>query len=384
MSTGAPAPTDVLFAPLKIRSLELPNRIVMSPMTRERCPRGIPGPDVAAYYRRRAEGGTGLIITEGVAIDHPSAVDSPNVPRLHTAEARDGWRAVVDAVHAAGGKIVPQLWHVGPLWGAMAGVDPSVAPMRPSGLWGRPGHTYYPKDYIDRASLPTAAMTDDDIDGVIAAFARSARHAMQSGFDGIALHGGHGYLLDSFLWSATNRRDDHWGGDTERRTRFPAAVVRAIRQEIGPHMPIFFRFSQHKQQDYRARIADTPEELAVALNALVDAGVDVLDASVRRFDAPAFEGSPRSLAGWAKHLTGVPAMAVGSVGLGATLQESMGQGHSGTHDNIPELLRRLACGEFDLAGIGRMHLADPALTRRLRDAGPLPAFDRQLHQLPLH
>ncbi|MEU6657638.1 12-oxophytodienoate reductase [Streptomyces sp. NPDC046821] len=369
---------------MTIRSLTVPNRVVMSPMTREHSPGGVPGADVAAYYRRRAEGGTGLIITEGVAIDHPSAVDSPDVPRLHGAEALEGWRDVVAGVHAAGGKIIPQLWHVGPLWGAMAEVDPSIAPMRPSGLWGGPGHTYYPSDYVERASRPTAAMTDDDIEAVIAAFARSARHAMEVGFDGIALHGGHGYLLDSFLWAATNTRDDHWGGDVSGRTRFPAAVIDAIRATVGPEVPIFFRFSQHKQQDYAARIADTPDELAVILNALVDAGVDVLDASVRRFDAPAFEGSTRSLAGWAKHLTGAVTMAVGSVGLGTTLQESLSQGQAGALDNIPELLRLLGRSEFDLAGVGRLHLADPSLTRRLRDASPLPEFDKQLHQLRLH
>nr|WP_026303320.1 NADH:flavin oxidoreductase [Jongsikchunia kroppenstedtii] len=370
---------STLFSPLRVRSLELPNRIVMSPMTRQHSPGGVPGADVAAYYRRRAAGGTGLIVTEGVAIDHPSAVDSPAVPRLHGDAALAGWRHVVDEVHAAGGRIVPQLWHVGPLWGAMADVDPDVVPMRPSGLWGRPGVTVYPQDYLDASATPTAAMTDADLDAVVAAYVRSARNAVAAGFDGIAIHAGHGYLLDAFLWAETNRRDDQWGGDLERRTRFPAAVVRAIRREIGDELPIFYRFSQHKQQDFGARVADTPEELGVILRALADAGVDVFDASCRRFDQPAFDGSPLTLAGWAKELTGAISMAVGSVGLTKPTREDRVV-ESAPIDNVHRLLDS---GEIDLIAIGRLHLADPALASTLR-RGAVPAFDRAVHEGRLH
>lgn len=364
-----------LFSPLKIRSLEVANRIVMSPMTREHSPGGVPTADVAAYYAGRAAGGTGLIVTEGVAVDHPGAVDSPAVPRLHGDAALAGWRHVVDEVHAVGGRIVPQLWHVGPLWGAMADVDPAVVPMRPSGLWGTPGRTVYPQDYIDRSMTPTAAMTEEDIDEVIDAYARSARNAVEVGFDGIAIHAGHGYLLDSFLWTETNQRDDAWGGDLQRRTRFPVAVVRAIRDAIGEDLPIFYRFSQHKQQDYQARIADTPEELGKILRALEEAGVDVFDASCRQFDQPAFEGSPLTLAGWAKELTGAMSMAVGSVGLSKSLRDE-GVASPAPLDNVHALLER---GEFDLVAFGRLHLADPTLATTLR-AGEVPTFDRELHQ----
>ncbi|MCK8672834.1 NADH:flavin oxidoreductase [Rhodococcus sp. NPDC003382] len=369
-----------LFRPLTVRSLELPNRIVMSPMTRSHSPGGVPGPDVAEYYRRRAAGGTGLIVTEGVAIDHPTAVDNPRVPRMHGDDALDGWRRVVDAVHAEGGRIIPQLWHVGPLWGAMtSNVDPALTPMRPSGVWGEPGVTTYSDEYVAQASRPCRPMTDDDITDVISAYARAARAALDVGFDGVALHGGHGYLLDAFLWASTNRRDDEWGGDLQRRTRFPAAVVAAIRAGIGEDAPIFFRFSQHKQQDYTARIAETPDELGTILGALADAGVDVFDASIRRFDVAAFEGSDLSLAGWAKKLTGAMSMAVGSVGIATTLRETRLGVAAPSRDNIPELERRLAAGEFDLAAIGRLHLADPQLATTLRAGGPLPEFDQGVH-----
>lgn len=372
--------TNPLFQPLRIRSLELSNRIVMSPMTRTYSIEGVPGRDVADYYRRRAEGGTGLIVTEGVAIDHETAVDHANVPNLHTPAAQAGWRKVVDDVHAAGGKIVPQLWHVGPLWGAMTQMDPSLKPMRPSGEWGPLGVTSYSAAYVERAQASTEAMTEQDIQDVIDAYVRSAKHAIELGFDGIAIHGGHGYLLDSFFWEGTNQRDDAWGGDLERRTRFPAAVVAAIRAAIGPDLPIIYRFSQHKQQDFTAKIAETPEELGVILGALVDAGVDVLDASIRRFDVPAFEGSDLSLAGWAKKLTGAVTMAVGSVGIGKSLRDSRIEGVAPVVDNIPQLEERIGSGEFDLIAIGRLHLADPALATTLRAGGPLPAFDRAVHE----
>ncbi|MBT1253831.1 12-oxophytodienoate reductase [Rhodococcus erythropolis] len=372
--------TNPLFQPLRIRSLELSNRIVMSPMTRTYSIEGVPGRDVADYYRRRAEGGTGLIVTEGVAIDHETAVDHANVPNLHTPAAQAGWRKVVDDVHAAGGKIVPQLWHVGPLWGAMTQMDPSLKPMRPSGEWGPLGVTSYSAAYVERAQASTEAMTEQDIQDVIDAYVRSAKHAAELGFDGIAIHGGHGYLLDSFFWEGTNQRDDAWGGDLERRTKFPAAVVAAIRAAIGPDLPIIYRFSQHKQQDFTAKIAETPEELGVILGALVDAGVDVLDASIRRFDVPAFEGSDLSLAGWAKKLTGAVTMAVGSVGIGKSLRDSRIEGVAPVVDNIPQLEERIGSGEFDLIAIGRLHLADPALATTLRDGSPLPAFDRAVHE----
>ncbi|QCQ92825.1 oxidoreductase [Rhodococcus sp. SGAir0479] len=375
--------TSALFAPLTVRGLELRNRIAMSPMTRHGSPGGVPTDEVVAYYRRRAEGGTGLIVTEGVAIEHPSAVDADTVPVMYGEAALAGWRRVVDAVHAAGGRIVPQLWHVGPLFGAMGPVG-DVTPMRPSGHWGTVGNTMYSDEYVEQMRPVTAAMTEGDIADVIAAYAAAARNAIDVGFDGIALHGGHGYLLDAFLWEATNQRDDQWGGDLQRRTRFPAEVVKAIRREIGDEYPIIFRFSQHKQQDFASKIAHTPEELGVVLNALVDAGVDILDASIRRFYAPAFEGSDLSLAGWAKKLTGATVMAVGSVGLDSALNEQVIVGLPQMSDNLPDLLRRMNEGEFDLVAIGRLHLADPAIAQRLRDGDPMPEFDRKAHQARIY
>lgn len=382
--TTAKAAAAAIDRPLQIRALELKNRLVMSPMTRSFSPGGIPGQDVADYYRRRAEGGTGLIVTEGVAIDHPFAVDNSRVPVMYGDEAMAAWRTVVDEVHAAGGKIVPQLWHVGPLWGAMRRLREGDRSMRPSGRWGTPGVTSYPDEVVGRMSADTEPMTEQDIQDVISAYARSARYAAEAGFDGIAIHGGHGYLLDAFMWADTNRRDDHWGGDVERRANFPAAVVAAIRKEIGDDLPIIYRFSQHKQQDFTAKIAEGPEELGVLLGALVEAGADVLDASIRRFDVPAFEGSDLSLAGWAKKLTGAKTMAVGSFGIGKSLRDSRLTGQAPVKDNRAELARRLGGDEFDLIAVGRLHLAEPELGKVLTEGRELPAFDRPKHEGELY
>lgn len=365
--------------PLQVRSLSLANRIVMSPMTRTFSPSGVPNTDVADYYRRRAEGGTGLLVTEGVAIDHASSVDHPDVPRMFGRDALEGWRQVTDAVHAAGGRIIPQLWHVGPLWGVMAGG--AVDPMRPSGLWGTPGVTMYSPDVVERLRTPTRSMTDDDIGAVINAYRGAARNAIEAGFDGIAIHGGHGYLLDSFLWADTNRRSDSWGGEAANRAAFPAAVVRAVREEIGNTLPIFYRFSQHKQQDFKARLAETPDELRALLEPLVSAGVDVLDASARKFDAPAFGDSALSLAGWAKRLTGARTMAVGGFGLPSSTRDSNPVDYC---DHYRRLEHCLDTEEFDLIGIGRMHLADPLLAGRLQRKSELLTFDPRRHEAVLH
>jgi 2,4-dienoyl-CoA reductase-like NADH-dependent reductase (Old Yellow Enzyme family) len=374
---------DSLFQPLDVRGLHLPNRIVMAPMTRNFSPGGVPGADVAAYYRRRAEGGTALLITEGVGIDHASALGDAglgesNLPHLYGAEALAGWKEVVDAVHAAGGKIVPQLWHQGVLREPGTGPHPDAPSLRPSGLWGPADRTCsLAADYIARVKAPTRPMSDSEIQDVIDAYARSARHAADLGFDGIAIHGAHGYLIDTFLWEETNCRAEPWGGDRKARSRFAAEVVRAIRRAVGERLPIFFRFSQWKQQDFKAKLANTPRELEEVLGPIADAGVDVFDGSVRYFDRAEFEGSPLNLSGWARKLTGKLAMAIGGIGLDRGFYDSKRDGRAGGSDNIRLLMARFERGEFDLVAVGRALLSDPQWTLKLKRGEALPAFDEE-------
>ncbi|MCK9540817.1 MAG: NADH:flavin oxidoreductase [Novosphingobium sp.] len=383
--TSHPADERVapLFEPFRLRGLTLANRIVMAPMTRGFSPHGVPGDDVAAYYRRRAEAGIGLIITEGVGVDHPAAlggsgVDGDNVPHMYGDDALAGWRHVVREVHAAGGIIMPQLWHQGVMREMGTGPHPEVESVRPSGIWGPLDRmTTMPPEYMERvAKQPGRAMTDEEVVDVIEAFARSARWAMEAGFDGIAIHGAHGYMVDTFLWEGTNLRTDRWGGDHVGRAAFAVELVKAIRREIGPDPVINFRFSQWKQQDFRARLAETPEQLGEILGPIADAGVDIFDGSQRYFDRAEFEGSPLNIAGWAKKLTGKAAQTVGGVGVSSGLYDSRRDGGSDPAlENVHKVAERLAKGEFDLVGVGRAIMHDPWWTRRIRDGEDLLPYD---------
>ncbi len=340
------APTDLapLLRPFQLGELVLRNRVAMAPMTRRACPDGVPGPANAAYYRRRAAAGVGLVITEGIAVDHPVAVDHPDIPVLSGA-AFAGWQEVVRAVHAEGGAIFAQLWHVGGWRRPGDGPNAAEPPLSPSGLRGPD----------ERVGVPA---TEREIAEVLAAYGRSAAAARAAGFDGIEVHGAHGYLIDQFLWRATNRRDDGWNGDAVARTRFAAAVVRACREAVGTGFPVVFRFSQWKQQDYAARLAETPAALAALLAPVVAAGADVLHLSTRRFWEPEFAGSTLNIAGWACKLLGVPVISVGSVGLDADAVASLRQGQDAGVAGVDALLERMARDEFDLIAIGRALLGD--------------------------
>jgi len=343
-----------LFTPFVSRTLSLPNRIVMAPMTRSQSPRGVPGDNVADYYRRRAEQGVGLIVTEGTAIDHPAAVSNPNIPWFHGDEALAGWARVVAGVHQAGGRIVPQLWHVGMARKVGAEPNPAARPVGPSGL-AKPGEPV------------NEPMTSSEIADVIAAYARSAAHARRLGFDGLELHAAHGYLIDQFLWAGTNLRTDQYGGSLVQRTRFAVDVVRACRAEVGPDFPIIFRFSQWKLQDYTARLASAPSELEAMLTPLVHAGVDIFHCSTRRFWQPEFDGSALNLAGWTKKLTGLPVITVGSVGLSEEFMASLREGKSASTEGLDTLIAMVERNEVDLVAIGRALLVDAGWARKIRE-----------------
>jgi 2,4-dienoyl-CoA reductase-like NADH-dependent reductase (Old Yellow Enzyme family) len=370
-------PYAALLQPFTLRGTHLANRVVMSPMSRYFSPDGVAGEDVAAYYRRRAEGGVGLIITEGTAIPHPVAVDNQAVPRLHGEAALAGWGATIAAVHAAGAGIWPQLWHQGVMWNVEYRGANDRKPMRPSGIWGPPDGTISLQSEARDASLaPCAPMSEEDIQDVIDAYALSARHARALGFDGIAIHGAHGYLIDSFLWRETNRRTDRWGGDARGRAEFGSEVVRAIRREIGAGMPIALRISQFKMQDYRARLADTPDELGALLVPLAEAGVDLFDGSQRFFDTPLFDGSPLNLAGWAKKLTGCATMTVGGIGLDKSVGPARHIDDSQrAANNLDRVVARLEHGEFDLVAVGRSLLNDPDWLQKVKSGQAFAPFD---------
>ncbi|MGD0664313.1 MAG: NADH:flavin oxidoreductase [Rhabdochlamydiaceae bacterium] len=360
-----------LLSPFRIHSLELSNRIVMAPMTRNKCKEHIPGTDVAKYYRRRAEGGVGLIITEGTVIDHKAAHAYPGVPSFYGKEALEGWQKVVEEVHEAKGKIFPQLWHVGSVRQTHFTHNSGVDNPRGECCYETkvPGYapSPIPHPYVEGAEIPHE-MSKKDILEVIEAFAKAALTAKKLRFDGVEIHGAHGYLIDQFFWDYTNKRTDEYGGSTlAERTRFAVEVIQAVRKAVGNDFPIDFRFSQWKMGDYNAKLARTPKELESFLLPLANAGVDIFHCSTRRFWEPEFTGSSLNLAGWTKKITGKATITVGSVGLDADFVTTMSK-HSSPHQTLDKmnlLLNSFDRGEFDLIAVGRALLADPAWLQKI-------------------
>ena len=360
---------SVLFRPFEMGKLQLANRILMAPMTRNLSPNNIPGDDVVEYYRRRAAGGVGLIISEGTCVDHIAANGYPDVPYFHGEERLAGWQKVIDAVHAEGGKMAPQLWHCGGM--RKKGVMPEgdVDGYTPSGM-NVPG------------KVNRHVMTQQDIKDVVDAFARGAANAKALGFDAVEIHGAHGYLLDQFLWEGTNQRDDEYGGSFENRLRFPVEIVEAVRAAVGPDFPIQFRYSQWKQQDFEARLVDNPQDLERLVTPLSEAGVDIFHCSTRRFWEPEFEDSSLNLAGWTKKITGKPTVTVGSVGLNADFVPRPGEAtfNEAEPASLDELIKRMEAEEFDLVAVGRALIANPEWANKVKagQADELRAYEKEM------
>jgi 2,4-dienoyl-CoA reductase-like NADH-dependent reductase (Old Yellow Enzyme family) len=342
---------DPLFEPLTIGAFRLKNRFVMPGMQRGFCKDGMPLPELADYYRKRAEGGVALVIGESAAIDHPSATAQPSAARLNAATA-DGWARCIAGVRGAGSEMLLQLWHEGGLRN-----DRDGETLSPSGF----GHPKLPQG---------RAMTAGDIASVRDGYVRSALIAQRAGASGIEVHCAHGYFLDLFLWPDTNLRDDGYGGpDIAHRVRFPAEITAAIRDACGPEFLISVRFSQWKEHDYRAKVAPAHEDLAVMVTAFREAGADMLHASTRRFWTPEWPGKDWSLAGWTRHLSGLPTITVGSVGLDKDVMESFtteGAMTTTIPQSLAELARRLEAGEFDLVSVGRSLISDPDWVNKVR------------------
>jgi 2,4-dienoyl-CoA reductase-like NADH-dependent reductase (Old Yellow Enzyme family) len=347
---------DVLFSSYQLNGLNLPNRVIMAPMTRSMSPGGVPTAEVVSYYRRRAESGVGLIITEAAGIGRPAALNEPDMPRFHGEAALAAWKKVVDEVHAAGGRIAPQLVHVGyklskltPDW------TPSAPYESPSGF----------SVTGERIGKP---MSDSDVADAIDAFARAASDAERIGFDGIELMGAHGYLINQFFYDDLNLRNDRYGGSTlVERSRFAVEILKAVRAVVSPSFPVVLRLSQWKPKDFNARLAETPKELEQWLTVLGAAGADAFHLSQPKFSQPAFPeiDAELNLAGWAKKVSGVTAITVGSVGLSGDVYESLG-GKSAQSVPLDGLLARLERGEFDLVAVGRALLQDPAWLEKVR------------------
>ncbi len=222
------SPADALFAPIRIGAIDAANRIFMAPLTRSRARHDgdVPTATMARYYAQRAT--AGLIIAEATQIS-PQGKGYAYTPGIYSDEQVAGWRGVTDAVHAAGGRIVLQLWHVGRV--SHPTIQPNGdSPVAPSAL-PFASKVYNETGFVD---CPTPrALRADELPGIVEDFRKAASNAITAGFDGVEVHAANGYLLDEFLKDKSNVRDDEFGGSIENRVRFPFAVVQAVCEAIG-------------------------------------------------------------------------------------------------------------------------------------------------------
>lgn len=258
---------EALFQPMKIGSLELPNHIIMAPLTRARAtPGNIPTPLQAAYYAQRAD--AGLIISEATAVD-PTGMGWYRAPGIWSAEMVEGWRGVTQAVHAAGGRIYAQLWHMGRL--VLPDYLDGAQPMGPSPIAGDGETMAPPKAGYSGGFLPMKPyvvpreMTQADIDAVVSAYGLAAANAMKADFDGVEIHGANGYIIDQFLQSRTNIRTDGYGGTVQNRVRFLKEIVEAVVAHVDPRR-VGLRISPTSER--KGMGDDDPAALTQAVGAL--------------------------------------------------------------------------------------------------------------------
>ncbi|MET8253491.1 alkene reductase [Micromonospora sp. NPDC005197] len=341
-----------LFSPFTLGKLELTNRIVMAPLTRNRAGEGqVPQAISATYYGQRAS--AGLIITEGT---QPSAVGQgyADTPGIHSAEQVEGWRAVADAVHAGGGKIVMQLMHVGRIGhpdnkGGLESVAPSAI-AAPGEIFTRDGMKAYP--------VPRE-LRGDELPGIVEEFVRAARNAVDAGLDGVELHAANGYLLHQFLAPSSNLRTDGYGGSPEARARLVIEVTRAVVEAVGADR-VGIRISpshniQGVVEEDAADVAATYGALVDAiaplglayLHALADPTSDLIVDLRRRFGGPFIAND-----GFASVTTRADAERIVDGGLG------------------------------DLVAVGRNFLANPDLPRRWEIGAPLNEPDQSTFYTP--
>lgn len=324
-----------LFTPLRLRGVELPNRLVMAPMSTELG--GLEGevtPAMIAFYRERALGGMGLIIVEYTCVDPDTGRAHEYQLTLDDRKNLDGHRRLVRTVHDAGAKIFMQIQHCGQY--ANRKVLPGGMPVGPSDIFSK----------RDPEQMTCRGLTSEEIAKLVISFGNTAALAVEAGYDGVELHGAHGYLLTQFMSPLGNKRDDEWGGDAERRLAFPLAVIRSVREKLG-ELPLVYRLSADEFRPGGLTIDDM-EEIAPRL---VEAGADALHVSMGWGVGPAFEKvvEPMSMPeGWRipyaariRAATGVPVIAVGQIRWPETGEQAV------------------ASGDADLIALGRPMLTDP-------------------------
>ena len=343
-----------LFSPYSLGRLQLPNRIVMSPMTRSRAIGNVPNALMATYYAQRAA--AGLLITEGTS-PSPDGLGYARIPGLYSPEQIAGWRLVSDAVHAAGGRIFVQLMHTGRV-GHPHNLPAGARLVAPSAL-AAPG-TMYTDAAGPQPHPAPVAMTENDIRTALGEFVHSARSAIAAGLDGIELHGANGYLLDQVLNAAINQRSDGYGATIAGRSRFVLEVAKAVADAIGADR-VGIRISPYGVFNGTAADADTDAlytHLAAELSKIGIAYLHVVDHSSM--------GAP-------------PVSAEIKAALRASFRGTYVL--SGGYD-LPRAEADLAAGKGDLVAFGRPFIANPGLVDKLRNGRELRAPDPALFYTP--
>lgn len=360
---GSKPPLDVgiagrpqgLFTPIRIGGLMLANRVVVAPMSRVSTRGdGVPTPQMGAYYAQFAEGGFGLIVTEGTYIDQAHSQAYVNQPALVTAEQLDAWHGVTQRVHAARGRIFLQLMHAGALVQGNQHRDVGIAPssVLPRGrMMGR--------GYGGTGPFPRPrAMTGGDIVQVVEAFANTAVRARAAGFDGVEVHAANGYLLDQFITGYTNHRSDHYGGSVRNRIRLTVEVIRTIKQAAGSDLPVGVRLSQAKVNDPDHRWAGLAEAEAILAHVGRTQPAYVHIASE---NLPWREGTELlpgvTVTGLARDVTETPVIANGQLDDPDTARHVVTEGHA------------------DLVALGRGALANPDWPLRVRAGRPARPYE---------
>lgn len=354
-SQRVPEAPEALFAPLAIGDLRLRNRVAVAPMTRVSASAdGQPTERMAGYYRAFAEGGFGLVVTEGIYTDKAYSQGYLFQPGLTDRAQCDAWKQIVAGVHRHGGCIVAQLMHAGALSQGNPHRTGTRGPsaVRPKGrqLAFYRGEGEYP--------LPQA-MTADEIAEAIRGFADAAVLARDAGFDGVEIHGANGYLLDQFLTEGVNLRTDRYGGDLRGRLRLTVEIVEAVRTAIGSGAVIGVRISQGKVNDFAHKWSGGEDAAAVVFGTLGRLPIDYVHTTEFEAWQPAFGQGP-SLAALAKRHVAVPVLANGSL-----------------HDPVraADLLVR---GDADAISLGRGALTHPDWPQRVQAGAPIAAFDSAL------
>ncbi|TCU20536.1 NADH:flavin oxidoreductase [Rhizobium sullae] len=353
-STGERADTARLFNPLKIGQLEIRNRLAVAPMTRVSATEaGHATARMSDYYGGFAEGGFGLVITEGLYTDQLFSQGYLFQPGLSDDVQRDAWKPIVERVHAGGARFVAQLMHAGALGQGNRFRDDTRGPsaIRPVGhqMAFYRGSGVYP--------LPVE-MTKAEIDEAIAGFAAAAVRACEAGFDGVEIHGANGYLLDQFLTEGVNIRTDAYGGGAAARLRITLETVEAVRAAVGPDSTVGVRSSQGKVNDFvhKWRGEDEAAEIYGLLGRLP---IDYLHTTEFEAWRPAFTDGP-SLASLAKHHSGLPVLANGSL-----------------HD-LERATELLSEHQVDMITLGRGALTHADWPHRVAQGTALAEFDRRI------